>query len=354
MDNNHLKIIDMRITSSILKSLVVVLLVLASCKQETIQGIKATETVKVYFPDAEKPNGLLAAITQTSMVVDTVAETVNFSVPVYRGGFYDLNSFTVDASVDNSAIAALIQSGSLPANTVILNPDSYTITEKDSLKLDNHILKGTITTMVKKSSLSDYPGKVVALGLKISNPSMYEINEGLNKVIIYFEVDDLLDRITPKTNIIDDANWVNLKINNDDNVKFEINPNGTIVATGGSWGHSGVYQAVEVRANRQYKIDMNVKGSGASDTWFEVYVSQTAPVQGNDYSADGTRIGLNTWGGCGGSSFDDLLSVIKCAGTGNVVSFPTAGTVYIVVKSGGGNLGTTGITMSNIDFRRIE
>nr|WP_294899452.1 hypothetical protein [uncultured Pedobacter sp.] len=344
----------MRITSPILKSLVVVLLVLAACKQETIQGIKATETVKVYFPDAEKPNGLLEAITQTNMVVDSVAQTVNFPVPIYRGGFYDLKSFTVDASVDNSAISALIQAGTLPANTVVLSPDSYTITQKDSLKTDNNILKGAVTAMVKKSSLSGYAGKVVALGLKIANPSMYEINADLSKVIIYFNVDDLLDRITPKDNMIDKTKWVNLKIANNGNVKFEINPNGTILASGGNGGHAGVYQTVEVRANKHYKIDLKVKGSGATDTWFEVYVSQTAPVQGSDYTAGGTRIGLNTWNGCGKTSFDGLLSAIKCSGSGNTVSFATAGTAYIVIKSGGSSLGTAGITMSDIDFRRID
>ncbi|MFC5281939.1 hypothetical protein [Pedobacter alpinus] len=344
----------MRITSSILKSLVLTLLVFTACKQETIQGIKATEAVKVYFPDAEKPNGLIEAISKTNMVVDTVAETVNFPVPVYRGGFYNLEQFTVDASVDNSAIDALILSGDLPANTVILTPGTYSITQKDTVKKSSDILKGTITTRVKKSSLIDYAGKTVALGLKISNPSMYEVNEDLSKVIIYFNVDDLLDRITPKDNMIDKANWVNLRINNDENVKFEINPNGKILATGGNWGHAGVYQAVEVRANKSYKVDMKVKGSGATDVWFEVYVSKKEPTQGSDYSENGTRIGLNTWNGCGNTSFDDLLSKIKCAGSSNVVTFPTAGTVYIVIKSGGGNLGTTGITMSAVDFRRID
>ena len=344
----------MRITSSILRSLAVGLLVLAACKQENIQGIKTTEAVNVYFPDAEKPNGLIEAISKTNMVVDTIAQTVNFPVPVYRGGFSDLQSFTIDASVDNSAIAALIQSGALPANTVVLTPDSYTITQKDSLKKDNNILKGAVTAMVKKASLNSYAGKVVALGLKISNPSMHEINTDLSKVIIYFSIDDLLDRITPKDNMIDKIKWVNLKIANNENVKFQINPDGTILASGGNGGHAGVYQAVEVRANKRYKVDLKVKGSGATDTWFEVYVSQTAPVQGSDYSTGGTRIGLNTWSGCGKTSFDGLLSVIKCAGSGNTVTFATAGTVYIVIKSGGSNLGTTGITMSDLDFRRID
>ena len=184
---------------------------------------------------------------------------------------------------------------------------------------------------------------------------MYEINEDLSKVIIYFSIDDLLDRITPKDNMIDNSKWINLKINNNENVKFTVNPDGTILASSSAGGgHAGVYQPIEVRANKHYKIDMQVKGSGATNTWFEVYVSKTAPTQGSDYTADGTRIGLNTWAGCGKTSFDGLLSAIKCSGSGNVVSFDTAGTVYVLIKSGGDNLGTTGITMSNIDFRRID
>jgi hypothetical protein len=344
----------MRITSSILKISILVMLLFGACKQETIQSTKITEAVKVYFPDAERPSGLIEAMANTNLIVDTIAKTVNFPVPVYRGGFSDLQTFTVDASIDNSAIAALIQAGKLPANTVVLDPNSYTINQKETLKKDNNILKGSVVPMIKIASLNSYVGKIVALGLKISNPSMYSVNEDFNKVIIYFSADDLLDRLTPKTNMIDNTKWVNLKINSDNNVTFNINLNGTILATGGSWGHAGVYQAVEVRANKNYKIDMNVKGSGASDTWFEVYVSPTVPTQGADYSAGGLRQGLSTWAGCGNSSFDALLSTIQCSGNSNIVTFPTSGTVYIVIKSGGGNLGTTGITMSKIDFRRTD
>jgi hypothetical protein len=344
----------MRIKSSILKSTILLLLVLAACKQETIQSIKVTESVKVYFPDAEKSNGLLDGMKQTELLVDSVSKTVNFPIPVYRGGFSDLQTFTVDASVDNSTIDALIQAGSLPANTIVLDPNSFTINQKDTIKKDNNILKGLVIPMIKIASLNSYSGKTIALGLKISNPSKYTVNENLNKVIIYVNVDDLLDRITPKSNMIDNSKWVNLKINNDNNVKFDVKSDGTILASGGNWGHSGVYQVVDVRANKKYKIDMNVKGSGASDTWFEVYVSPTAPTQGSDYSAGGIREGLSTWAGCGNSNFDGLLSKIQCSGNGNIVTFSTSGKVYIVIKSGGSNLGTTGITMSKIDFRRID
>jgi hypothetical protein len=128
---------------------------------------------------------------------------------------------------------------------------------------------------------------------------------------------------------------------------------GSATITGGSGAQQGIYQAVQVEANRQYKLDMVVQGSGATDTWFEVFASPIEPVQNQDYSAGGTRIGLNTWGGCGNNAFNGKLSEIGCSGTGSTISFPTSGLIYIVIKSGGSSLGTTGIKVSNVELRGI-
>lgn len=128
---------------------------------------------------------------------------------------------------------------------------------------------------------------------------------------------------------------------------------GSATITGGSNAQQGIYQAVEVQANREYKIDMVVQGSGATDTWLEVLVSDAVPVQNQDYSAGGTRIGLNTWGGCGNTAFNGKLSEIGCSGSGPIISFSTAGIIYIVIKSGGANLGTTGIKVSNVELRGV-
>src|SRR5690606_18602243 len=97
------------------------------------------------------------------------------------------------------------------------------------------------------------------------------------------------------------------------------------------------------------------KGSGATDTWFEVYVGVTAPVNGSDYSSGGNLMGLNTWSGCGKSPFDGQLSSIACSGTTpkGVLTASVTGTMYVVIRSGGSNLGAEGIKISNIDFRRI-
>ncbi len=340
-------------SSSILKLSAGLLLTMSlSCKQEFLEGPKTTESVKVYLPQAEKPNGLVAALSDSKYVVDTVTKTANFAVPVYRGGESGFDPLTVDVAVDNSAIAGLIASGALPANTVILTSADFTMDTKDSVVLDNHIMKGNIVPKIKIAEMSKYGGKTVALGIKIANSSKQEVNTAMDKVIIYFSADDFLDAVTPKDNMVDKSKWSILKLG--DGVTFTVNDNGSILATGGNWGQQGVIQSFEVRANKQYKIDMNVAGSGATDCWFEVYVGKAVPVQGSDYADGGTRIALNTWNGCGKGPFDALLSSLSCAGNGNVVSFPTAGTVYLVIRSGGSSLGTTGIKLTNIDFRRIN
>ncbi len=133
-------------------------------------------------------------------------------------------------------------------------------------------------------------------------------------------------------------------------VSFAIS-NGKMVATGGNGGYAGVYQAVQVEGGKKYKVDMTISGSGATDTWFEVYVGKAVPVQGSDYNDGGTRIALNTWAGCGKTAFNGKLSDITCSGSGNVVTFPTSGTAYLVIRGGGANLGITGIAFTDVEFR---
>ncbi|WP_183561471.1 DUF1735 domain-containing protein [Mucilaginibacter sp. SP1R1] len=340
--------------SSILKLAACLVLTIAACKPEYLKGVKSDPAVKVYLPASEKNSGLIDALANASMVYDSAANTANFSVAVYRGGESAFEPLTVDVSADNSTIAGLIQSGALPANTIMLDPADYTLAAKDSVVLNNNIMKGSIVPKIKVANLSKYSGKIAALGIKIANSSKQSVNADMNKVVIYFDVDKLMDAVLPPSNLVDKTKWTVLKIAANDNVTFQVNGDGSILASGGNGGHQGVFQPFEVRANKQYKVDFNVAGKGATDTWFEVYVSTLQPTQNKDYSDGGIRMALNTWTGCGKTPFNGLLSAIRCVGSGNVVSFPTAGTVYLVIKSGGSNLGTGGITLTNIDFRRVD
>ena len=139
-----------------------------------------------------------------------------------------------------------------------------------------------------------------------------------------------------------------------DGVSFSI-ADGKMTGIGGGWGHAGFYQPIEVIAGKEYAFNASVSGSGASDTWFEVYFGSYEPVAYSDYSDGGNQLGLNTWAGCATDEFSGSLLSVGCAGelleSDGKITFAQSGTVYLVVKSGGANLGDTGISIDNIELR---
>lgn len=150
------------------------------------------------------------------------------------------------------------------------------------------------------------------------------------------------------------ADWTVLNISNNNAVNWAFNT-GSATVSGGDTAYSGkgIYQAVQVEKGN-YTIDMHVTGPGSRDTWFEVYANAQAPNQGADYSAGGTLIGLNTWSGCGNSTFDGQLAIIRCSGSGPVVRFAQAGTIYFLIKAGSGQAnGVNAITVSDITMRKL-
>lgn len=153
----------------------------------------------------------------------------------------------------------------------------------------------------------------------------------------------------------DEAKWSRITIS--DPAVTWTRTNGKMVAAGGNWGHSAIYQAITVEANKDYRFGMTVSGSGATDTWFEVYFGTATPANGSDYTSGGIRIALNTWAGCGGSTFNGNIATIGCdgalVGKNGLIRFSTAGTVYLLIKTGGANLGTSGISIDNVELRGI-
>ena len=119
-------------------------------------------------------------------------------------------------------------------------------------------------------------------------------------------------------------------------------------------GNQAIYQAINVVAGVKYKIDMVVSSpAGIVNTWFEVYCLDQVPAQGSDYgnlASNGVN-GINFWVGCGLTPFNGLLSNLACAGKfKGVVSFPTSGTAYLVLKCGSQVEGTS-ITVKNVEMR---
>lgn len=327
------------------------------CKQDALTGVKTKEAVKVYLPDADSARkGVVDGANSYS--VDTTDNSVSFPINIYRGGFSDFTEFAVDVEVDNSNIAGYIQSGLLPANTVTLDAADYTLAATDTVFYTNGIMKGAITPRIKIDSLSKYSGKYVALGVTLKSAGQVDVNTSMNKVVLYFNVNDLLDIIAPRKNILLFSKWNAVNLSNSADVSLTLNSaDSSMLFTGGNGGYNqmGAYQAVQVKANMSYTIDMNVQGSGMTNCWFEVWITQKQPVNGTDVTTGFdptavTLLGINTWDGCGGSAFNTLLSELQCEVNQNAgqITFSTAGTYYITIKSGGNDLGTTGVTAWNI------
>lgn len=148
-----------------------------------------------------------------------------------------------------------------------------------------------------------------------------------------------------------DENWTTFEISGGVDVTFV---DGKATWTGGGWGQMGIYQEINAEANKTYQIDVFVSGSGATDSWFEVYLGQEAPQAGVDYTDGGMRMGLNTWNGCGNAPFQGLLSTLTCNGGDGTFALDSEATSYLVLRCGGDNLGDTGITIDDISIREVE
>jgi len=314
---------------------------------------------KVSFPAVTNANNNVLALDDNSYTIDSVANTVNYSIPIMRAGVADLAATSVTVAVDNSTIAGLISAGKLPSNTMTLNSSDYTFNTSVSMSGKNGVLQGNAMPKINISKLSQYAGSVVALGLTITN-SKFPIDPDRNKIVVYFNADDILALFAPRVNLISDiTKWVPINLSWSNDVTATVNTQaGSILFKGGNggWNQAGVYQEVRLYGHRQYKVDMHIQGSGANNVWFEVWLSKKKPQDGQDVTtgwdpAAVMLLGLNTWNGCGVSPFNGQLSVISCNGKGSTITLPAGGTYYLTVRGGGNDLGTTGITVSNFEFK---
>lgn len=111
--------------------------------------------------------------------------------------------------------------------------------------------------------------------------------------------------------------------------------------------NGGIYQAVQVVANKTYRFTMNVSYGAPQDAWLELYFGQAVPTDGKDYT-DNKKLGLINWG---------TWTAFNGARTVDVV-FGAGGTIYTVIKMGcnapNGHFSTPGISITNVDFRRIQ
>jgi len=203
-------------------------------------------------------------------------------------------------------------------------------------------------------SYNDYTKKYPQHGTYSVQMLMYNANGCTQDTItkeFVVQNDFIMPSIVEGGDMSDASQWTKSIISGGVDVTFE---NGVASWKGGSWGHAAIFKKVDVEA-KMYMVDLTVSGSGATDTWFEVYVSEKEPVVGKDYSEGGILMGLNTWDGCGKSPFEGKLSEVGCkTRDGGTITFTKAGSVYILIKGGGSYLGDSGINVDEVEMRPLE
>ena len=138
------------------------------------------------------------------------------------------------------------------------------------------------------------------------------------------------------------------------------NMNGTVTIAGGAvtfdettssdWKHMGIYTSITLNPG-MYQFDMNMTYSDINNVWGEVYLGVTEPIQNEDYGGDFQVIkAYNAWDCPSINTYDGLATASGCDGNANPGQFEitTAGTYYLLFRTGGQTYGTTGIVIDNI------
>jgi hypothetical protein len=113
--------------------------------------------------------------------------------------------------------------------------------------------------------------------------------------------------------------------------------------------NGGIYQAVQVVANKTYQFKMDVSYGAPQDAWLELYIGTTSPADGKDYTEGGKKLGPIVWGNW--TAFTGSITPYN-------ISFGASGTIYIVIKTGAnspnGSFSNQGLNVTNVDFRRTQ
>jgi len=156
-----------------------------------------------------------------------------------------------------------------------------------------------------------------------------------------------------KFGVGDDAFWTHFIVGTGNNMVINTST-GMMTSNQSNFNAGAIAQTVTLVAGKKYMVDMIMSGSGMTNSWFEVWVDTKAPVNGQDYNTGLKPISLNTYAGCGGASFSGKLSAISCSGTGDPFTVSATGTYYVVIKNGGTNTGTTGVSFTNVTLRGVN
>ena len=120
--------------------------------------------------------------------------------------------------------------------------------------------------------------------------------------------------------------------------------------------HMGLYTKVDLQAGT-YQFDMDMAYADINEVWGEVYIGLAEPVLNSEYSGDQrVLVAYNAWDCADVRTYSGSATVSGCDSSANPGRFEitTAGTYYLLFRSGGNTYGTNGVEIDNWSLREIN
>jgi hypothetical protein len=125
---------------------------------------------------------------------------------------------------------------------------------------------------------------------------------------------------------------------------------------GGFTKHMGIYTAVNLQVG-SYQFDMDMIYTDINELWGEVYIGASEPVVNTEYNGDqNVLVAYNAWDCPDARVYSGAATESGCDSniTPGRFEITTAGTYYLLFRSGGNTYGTSGIELDNWSLREIN
>ena len=203
----------------LLVAMIGVVMLIGSCEYQEVADTSWPDQL-IYMPAAYYNNYMIDAVPAaigysptvgypTRFLVDTVARKFNVLLGAYRSGKDNAGSFVVDIAVNTDTINQLLAIvGSLPAGTLLLPSDQYSIPASVEMKDGMDIAKFDLSIDLDYL-LANYPAQTFALAVEISSTAR-KTNPKLATTIIVVDTKIM----QPTASFTTTANGTTLTFNN--------------------------------------------------------------------------------------------------------------------------------------------
>ena len=130
----------------------------------------------------------------------------------------------------------------------------------------------------------------------------------------------------------------------------------TEAAEEGSWKHMGIYTSISLTPGT-YQFDLEMTYADISDAWGEAFIGLAEPIAGVEYNGDQQVLkAFNSWECAAVKTYSGSARATGCDPSANPGQFTitTAGSYYLLFRSGGASYGSVGIVIDNLSLTVVD